>query len=406
MPLCIERHGRLTDPHDAVEERLFSGYSGRMLVLLSLGWLTLQMGRQVLPPLLPTIIEQLQITPSKAGVALTILWGLYALSQYPSGRLSDRLSRKTLLIAGLGLVVVGFGLLAGTRTYATFVLGAAVVGVGAGFYPTTSLALLSDIFVERRGQAFGLHNASGDIGGATAAGVVIVALAIASWQQAFLPVLVLLVVVAVGIHLWNRERYVLARVDLELGTTARRLVADRRTLVLLVAYSLFAFTWQGATGFLPTLLQLEKGFSTSLATGGFAVLFVVGAIVKPIAGSIGDRTERRLVAVVALAVGLVGILAVVFSSTAVLVIVGVVVFAAGVMAYPPVMQAHVMDVLPQGSVGGDFGAMRTVYVSVGSLGPTYVGIVAEYADYTTAFLGLTACLLCSIALILLLIRMD
>lgn len=377
-----------------------------MLLLLSLGWLTLQLGRQVLPPLLPTIIEGLRITPSQAGLALTVLWGLYALSQYPSGRLSDRLSRKTLLVAGLGLLVVGFVLLAGTRTYTTFLVGAAVVGVGAGLYPTTSLALLSDLFVDRRGQAFGLHNASGDVGGAAAAGVVIVALAVASWQQAFLPVLVMLVAVLVGIHLWNRERYVLARVDLEFGATARRLFGDRRTLVLLVAYSLFAFTWQGTTGFLPTLLQLEKGFSTSLATGGFAVLFVVGAIVKPISGSIGDRTERRAVAVAALVVGTAGIAAVVAFSTVPLVLAGVVVFAAGLMAYPPVMQAYVMDVLPDGSMGGDFGAMRTVYVSVGSLGPTYVGFVAEYASYTTAFVGLTGCLLCSMVLIVLLIRLD
>ncbi|MFC6990063.1 hypothetical protein ACFQJD_17605 [Haloplanus sp. GCM10025708] len=57
------------------EERLVRGYGGHLLVAVSLGWLTLQSGRLLLPPLLPTVIEDLAITPFRAGIALSLLWG-------------------------------------------------------------------------------------------------------------------------------------------------------------------------------------------------------------------------------------------------------------------------------------------------------------------------------------------
>jgi hypothetical protein len=55
------------------------------------------------------------------------------------------------------------------------------------------------------------------------------------------------------------------------------------------------------------------------------------------------------------------------------------------------MQAHLMDSFPEGSLGGDLGATRTVYLGFGSLGPTYVGFVASRTSFTWAFVGLAAC---------------
>ncbi len=367
----------------------------------------IQTGRLVLSPMLPTVMDSLRITELQAGFAFTLLWGLYALGQYPSGRLSDRLSRKTLLATGLSFLVVGFVVLAGAPTYSMFLLGAAVVGTGAGLYPTPARALVSDLFVTRRGQAFGLHGASGDGGGAIAAGLAVVVLTFATWRFAFLPVVILLVVVFVLLHRWNREAYTPPRVDGGTGYAALRDVrktanrfANRQTVALLVAYSLYAFVWQSVTGFFPTFLQEAKGFSPALAGGGFAALFAVGALVKPLSGSLGDRISRPVVAAGSLVVATLALTGVVVASGTLAVTVSVVVFAAGLMAYPPAMQAHLMDVFPDGTMGGDLGATRTIYVGLGSLGTTYVGFVAGRAGYTIAFAGLLVCLLVSATLVL------
>jgi predicted MFS family arabinose efflux permease len=385
---------------DDGEERLFSGQSGRLLLAASLGWTAIQAGRLVLSPMLPAVMADLRISESQAGFAFTVMWGLYALGQYPSGRLSDRLSRPSLLVPGLALLSVGFLALGGATSYPLYLAGAAVVGAGAGLYPTAARALVSDLFVQRRGQAFGLHTASGDLGGALAAGLAVATLAVATWRDAFLPVVVVLVAVLVLLHAWRPEPYEVRRVDLAVGATARRLFANPRFGALLAGYVLYAFTWQGAVGFLPTFLQRAKGFSTALAGGGFAALFVVGAVVKPLSGAASDRVgSKATVGVAALVLGATALGATIAVEAKPLVAAGVVAFAAGLMAFPPAMQAHLMDAFPDASMGGDLGAARTVYIGLGSLGPTYVGFVAERAGYVPAFVGLVACLLVAAGLV-------
>jgi predicted MFS family arabinose efflux permease len=385
--------------HDS-DERLVTGYSGRVLIAISIGWGLIQTGRLVLSPMLPTIIEKLSITPSTAGLSLTLLWGLYALLQYPSGRLSDRLSRRTLLVGGLSLAVVGFALFSVATTYPIFLVGILVLGVGAGLYPTAARALVSDLFVARRGQAYGLHTASGDIGGATAAGLAVVALAVAGWRSAFPPIAIGLVGVALALHLWSREPYRVKRVSLEIRGTAKRLLGSSRTRRLLLAYTLYAFVWQGATGFIPTFLQAEKAFTQGQASTGFAVLFLVGAVVKPTAGTLGDRTDSRRLAAVSMSLGALALAGTIVLDGVLAIGLALAVFAAGLMAVPPVLQAYLMDVFPDGSMGGDLGAMRTTYITLGSVGPTYVGVVGQYASYRVAFAGLVASLIVSGSILL------
>jgi predicted MFS family arabinose efflux permease len=206
--------------------------------------------------------------------------------------------------------------------------------------------------------------------------------------------------VLVLLHAWRPEPYEVRRVDLAVGATARRLFANPRFGTLLAAYVLYAFTWQGAVGFLPTFLQRAKGFSPGLAGGGFAALFVVGALVKPLSGAASDRVgSKAIVGVAALVLGATALGATVAVEPRLLVAAGVVAFAAGLMAFPPAMQAHLMDAFPDASMGGDLGATRTVYIGLGSLGPTYVGLVAERAGYVPAFVGLVACLLVAAGLV-------
>lgn len=382
------------------EERLVGGYSGRLLLAVSVGWAFIQAGRLVVSPLLPEISGQFRLSPTQEGLTVTTIWFVYACLQYPSGRLSDALTRTTLLVAGLCVIAVGFLAFGGAPTYLVLLAGAVLVGFGAGLYPTPARGLVSDLYVERRGQAFGLHTASGDVGGVIAAGLAVVTLAVASWRGAFLPVAAVLLCVALALHAWSREGYHVESVDLEVGATARRLLGDPGTRRLILAYALYAFTWQAATGLLPTFLRRSKSFSPAIATASFGTLFVVGAAVKPVAGGLGDRVRRDRLAPAALLLAAVALTGVVLASSELAVTVGVVVFAAGLMSYPPVMQAYLMDTFPTESMAGDLGGMRSLYIGLGSLGPTAVGFVAGRANYTIAFAGLAGCLLAAVTLIL------
>lgn len=380
-------------------ERLATGYSGRLFLVLSVGWIGIEVSRGVLPPLLPTIIDDLAITPFEAGAVLTVLWATYALTHYPGGRLADRLSRKTVLVTGLLAIAGGLVLLAAALSYPLLLLGVSVMGAAGGLYSVSTRAKTADLYVARRAQAFGIQMSFARLGGAVAAGVAVAVLAVGTWRSAFLPIAVFMVLVALALHRWLREPYVFERIDMGVFETGRRVFGKSSIRYVLVAYVLWTFAMQGVIGFLPTFLLIEKGFSTALASGGFAVVYVVGVVAGPLAGVVGDRHDKVLTAAAAIVLATVGLAAMVWADSSTIIILCIVLFALGIWSFPPVMQATLMDIFDDVSMGGDFGAAKTVWAMLGSLGPSYVGYVAGGWTYGLAFLGLVGTLVLCLGLL-------
>lgn len=381
-------------------ERLGAGYSGRMLFLVVACTFTAYLGWLVIPPLLPAIIDDLGISPTQAGFGLTVLSALAALGRYPGGRLADRLSRKTVITFAVVVWVVGFLVLAGGRTYGAFLLGTALVGVALGAYVPATYAQLSDLFDRKRGRAFGLNNAAVNLSGILASVLAIVVLAFGPWQFAFVPIVVVLLGILVGYHRWSRERLVLHRVDLELGSTITRLLLDPRVAPLVVVAALFSFVWTGSISFLPVFLGTERGLTTTAANAAFATVFLVGVFVTPLAGAFGDRFGSLRAVLVTVGAAILGLSSVVVASSTVLTFLGVAVFAAGLTGFWPVMTTHMMGSFPDANRAGDYGAVGTVYMGAGSVGPTYVGYVGEHLHYTAAYAGLAGCLVLCLVLVL------
>lgn len=369
----------------------------RMALLLAVGWGSLLLGRQSLPPLLPAVVTDLSLSPARAGAVLTATMITYALLQYPAGRASDELSRVTVLVPGLAVACLGFGLLATATTYPALLVGAATVGAGSAGYFTPSRALLSDLFTERRGQVLGFQTTAGMSGSALAGGLAAWALGVA-WQAAFVPVVVVLLCVLVLVHLTGREPYVFDRVDLRLRETSVRLVGTAGIRDVVAMRVLVSFVFQALVGFLPTFLRVEKGLSGTTASGLFALVFVVGVVVGPTAGRASDRHSRTGVVLGALVAGVVGVGGLLALSGPPALAASVVVAATGLTALFPVMQAFLLDRFPSGSAGGDLGMVKAVYTGVGALGPTFVGVVAGRASYAAGFAVLGGLLVVGLAL--------
>ena len=54
---------------------------------------------------------------------------------------------------------------------------------------------------------------------------------------------------------------------------------------------------------------------------------------------------------------------------------------------------HALDAVSQESNAGDYGAVRTIFFGIGSMGPLYIGIVASILGYEFAFAGFILCML-------------
>ncbi|MFC7075163.1 MFS transporter [Haloarcula halophila] len=395
-------------------ERLFSGYGGRMLVTLSVAWATLQLGRFLLPPLLPSIIADLGTTTVVAGLALGTLQAVYAVTQFPSGRLSDRFTRPSLVVPGLVVLTAGFLVVSGTTTVWLFVAAALLLGVGKGLFAVPSRAQLSDLFVRRRGQALGLYAAGTDVGGilASVGGVVVTGggatMAVVGlepvpgldWRTPFVPVAAVLGLVCLAYVAWNRDSYRIGRTNVELLATIRRLATTRRQREALVAFALFYFVVGAWVNFLPTYLTNGKGFAEPVAAGLYAVVFVVGVVVKPTAGALSDRVPRRAVGAGGLLLGVVALAAVVTTDSLIAVGLAIAAYALGYKAVFPVADATLLDAAPADNLGADLGAARALFLGVGALGPVYMGWIAAVASYRLAFTGLAGCLVVAAALLL------
>lgn len=375
------------------------GYSGRILFLISLCSVTSTVGWLVIPPLLPLIIEDLSITAGQAGIALSVLTGLSAVARFPAGRLADQFSRKTILAFSLLVWIIGFSILTFSATFWGFLTGVMFVGLGLGAFVPSSFAQLSDLFMERQGRAFGINNAAFNLGGILASGLAILVLSQGMWRIAFLPVLVMLIVLTVQLHKWIQQSYVVTKPSLDVRQTVGRLALESRVRVLLLVAAIFSFTWNGSITFLPTFLESEQGLSATLGSIAFASVFIAGVVATPTSGAIGDKVGSIKTILGALIFAFVGLVAILSFSTPIAIVGSVIIFAIGLTGFWPVMTSYMMNVFPDDSKGGDYGAISTVYMGAGSLGPAFVGMVGEVYRFSIAYATLGFCLLSCFVLV-------
>ncbi len=115
----------------------------------------LWLGSTSIIPMLPVYIRSLGGTDTLAGLVMASFFAAGVLFQYPVGKLADRVGRKPVLLAGLGIyALASFAFLAPIAPTMAIVLRG-LQGLGAGGAAIAALAMVSGaVAVERRGRAF------------------------------------------------------------------------------------------------------------------------------------------------------------------------------------------------------------------------------------------------------------
>jgi MFS family permease len=364
-----------------------------VLVLVSVGWIVIQTGRYLLPPLAPAIRPAFGIDNAGFGFALSLLWAVYALAQFPAGLMSDDLGYRTTLVGSLALAGVAFGAFALASVYGLWIALLAVVGVCTGVFLISSRALLSELYGAERGRALGLHSAAGDVAGVLAPLIATVVLATTIWWAPFLGLLAVGAVSVVGLHAVVRGGYSVRRPVV--GATAGEAFAavkSRDLLVVTVVYGLYVFATQGTAAFVPTYLTDVQNLSIGVANTVLSLFFLMGVVAKPAAGWASDRVGRRLLTVGALVAGGVSLAAATLVSG--LASAGALLaFAVTVRFFPTPTQAYLFDRFDEATSGSAFGLVRSGYILVGSTGPAVVGAGSEAVGFGSTLLAVAATLL-------------
>ena len=366
-------------------ERLFTGHTGRLFFLITFIWLSLSLTSRLLPPLLPAIIDDLAITAFLAGVAISAQRVAGASMEYPSGRVADQLSRTLVLVVCIVFVIIGVTILSVSTSFVILLIGLVVFGIGRGMYSPASRALLSDIYRRKRGSAFGINMMGSEFAGILGAGIAILIVSIATWRAAFLPIAIILLPLLVAFFLLSREPIHIESINLGAKETGGRIFGDPSLRWILVVYCLYVLSASGVSTFLPLFLIEVHGVSFAFASSAFALLYVMGIVAKPISGYLSDVIPRLYTAGGSLVVASGGLAVLITAPSGTVAIGGVLVYALGYRGLPPGLQAYLMDQFPDKSMAGDLGAMRTVYLFVGALGPFYAGFASDTIGFVPAF---------------------
>ncbi len=158
------------DPSPKSEEKPEKGRKGRVWEYVALATvpLVLVLGNSMLVPILPDMQREMGISQFQSSLVIT-LFSIAAAIVIPfAGYLSDRFSRKSVIIPAL-VIYGGAGILAGFGavwdSYWLLIAARAIQGIGAAGTAPIAMALVGDLYKdETESQALGLIEASNGSG--------------------------------------------------------------------------------------------------------------------------------------------------------------------------------------------------------------------------------------------------
>ncbi|MFC7074642.1 MFS transporter [Halovenus rubra] len=376
-----------------------TGWFGRYDVLAIVAgiWFLAKAIRYAFPPLFDELKLTFEVSNTAVGTAFTGFMIVYAVMQFPSGLLSDRIGPTRVIGAGVLTAAVGAAIIVVDGPFALLVAAMLILGAGTGAHKTVAIKLLAVAYPSRTGRTLGIFDTLGTFGGVVApllvAGVITVGL---KWRRLFLIAALAGVLLGIAVLVRVPERLPDSTDKRENREVSLRAYAepftDTRFLTFVIVTLGFSFTYNGVVAFLPLYLNQAVETTSSVASLLYSIIFAV-SIVQIFTGELADRVGRLRVINVTLVVATVSLALLLLSSTMSLTVYGVPVLGTvavmgvglGSHGFRPVRGVHLEALLPESLAGGGLGAVRSALMGAGAIAPTAVGYLADRTNFTVAF---------------------
>lgn len=356
----------------------------------------------LLPPILPVLSREFDVSIALLGVALGAQALVNTAFQLPFGYLADNYDRTIALGLSSVLGAVGALVTALAPDFAVLLVGQVVLGVGVAGHHPSHYPLLSDATAEdARGRAFAIYNFGGSLGFATPPVVITAIMAVPglSWRHGvgLLGAVGLAYAVLVTAVVARRVDDELSAPNVEAGATGstlgervrselRALVAEPGILALaLLALCASTANW-GLTSYAVVFLTDVYALPLEVANLTLTGLFVVGAGAVLVGGYLTDRFGGGRILVLSFAgfTALVGLIAArlvpAMAAVGLFLLLGAVRSMAG-----PARDELTERLAARGTVAKSF-AVVTVGIMAGSaVAPPVFGYLIELAGVRTAF---------------------
>jgi MFS transporter, FSR family, fosmidomycin resistance protein len=245
-----------------------------------------------LAPLLPLLIQRLDMSLAMAGLLGTTRIVMNSLLQPSLGHLVDRVQRPWLVVIGPLLTVTAMSLIGRTSSYAVLLVIMLVAGLGTALFHPAAAALVAAANTQgRRGLMMALFSSGGTLGGALSPIVIVAythAFDLSDTPWLLIPGFVLLAAFALPLR---RVLPVSARRSNDRFHLAQ---LPRRFFLLWWIITLQAVVGTAFSSFLAVLVTQRDG-SAWVGGGAISVFLLAGALGGFAAGNLSDRWGRKAI---------------------------------------------------------------------------------------------------------------
>ena len=338
---------------------------------------------------LPEIRQSFALTEIAAGSLFSVMMIIAALTSGIAGRLADKIGRKRVLITGLTLLAVGFGLAGASANPLLFFFFLALTGVGYGFTPPSLYAIMSDLLPHRRGLGASLVSVTYGIGGAVGALLASRVTAAFGWRTAFVSV-GLIAATDMLVQLWWIRDVRPSRAVARSGSF--RATLSLPILILAVAEFVGGSVFWASAAWTPTLLRTAKGLSLQTAGWIMSVLSVANMFGSFCLGNLSDKFGRkRVVALSAFPAAAAAFVLFYWSQTPLALAFGIAVFGLIKASVPALVVALAQETAPPGNAGSASGIIMSLHYFAGVVAPLIAGqIIAATGDIVLAMILTTS----------------
>jgi MFS family permease len=346
--------------------------------------------RAMISPLVPLVTSDFGISNSDIGLALTGMWAVFALVQFPSGLLSDRFGERRVIILAMGFLLIGSGLLFLSPSFSFFFISVWFIGIGSGLYLISSTSLLTKNFVDV-GGTLGIHNAGAAVGSA-AVPPVIVYIAVRHGWRVSLTIGSILAIISILLFVnTNQKLKSGSNNSLFDGISIEKIkpLTHNHGLIFTTLMAACAyFVFQGTFTFLPTILVEHWSFNPGAASILFSSIFIMRAIIAPVLGYLSESRGRDYILGRSALIAGIGFLLLTYTTSKAVAVISIIFLGTG-LSYAPVLTSRFMDKLGDDDRGVGFGLANTLANILGSLGSAVTGFVATSSGWPIAILLLS-----------------
>ena len=353
-------------------------------------------------PVLPLFATHLGAGPSGVGMVASVSAFTGIIASIPAGMLSDRWGRKRMLV----ISSVVFATAPLPYLFITNIWQLALVrfyhGFATALFLPVSMALISDLFHEKRGEKLGWFSTSTLLGrfAAPIAGGTLLGVFAAQPASGFTAVYIVCgaagataLVLALRMPATHEESSAHSNWA-ETLQAFRSVISHRAILMTALVEAAILFAYGTFETFLP-LYAKEQGISTYGIGIFLSSQVIILAVTKPLMGRFSDQYGRRPQIIAGALLGAFSIAAFFFSSSFLSMLAFSILFGLSLSIVTSATSAYIADLSKKETHGSAMGLLGSVMDIGHTIGPLAAGILASYFGLRISFVGASVVLICA-----------